>query len=218
MFSKQLIDYTMSTFKENRIDIATKTMVKKVTDKSVITQNEKGEVVEYPYGLLVWFVSRIASARADPCRATGNTARPLTRDLMASLPDTQTSRRGLLVDEHLRLLGADGVFALGDCTATNYAPTAQAASQQGKYLARVFSQLHKKALIQSELVLAKAGGEDASRLDKLANGLIRASEIREFHYSVRFLCSRRSALTPSSAPGLACVHWIVRPAVCCALD
>lgn len=169
MFSKQLIDYTMSTFKENRIDIATKTMVKKVTDKSVITQNEKGEVVEYPYGLLVW--------------ATGNTARPLTRDLMASLPDTQTSRRGLLVDEHLRLLGADGVFALGDCTATNYAPTAQAASQQGKYLARVFSQLHKKALIQSELVLAKAGGEDASRLDKLANGLIRASEIREFHYS-----------------------------------
>lgn len=35
---------------------------------------------------------------------------------MDQLPATQNSRRGLLVDEHLRLLGADGIFALGDCT------------------------------------------------------------------------------------------------------
>ena len=53
-------DYTMSTFKENEIDIATKTMVKKVTDKVVITQNEKGEIVEYPYGLLVWYVVAVS--------------------------------------------------------------------------------------------------------------------------------------------------------------
>ena len=38
---------------------------------------------------------------------------------MTSLPADQTSRRGLLVDEHLRLLGADGVFALGDCTGSS---------------------------------------------------------------------------------------------------
>lgn len=95
-------DYTMSTFQENKIDIAVKTMVKEVKEKVIIAQNEKKETVEYPYGLLVW--------------ATGNTARPLTRDLMAQLPEEQNSRRGLLVDEHLRLLGADGVFALGDCT------------------------------------------------------------------------------------------------------
>ena len=122
---------------------------------------------------------------------------------MTSLPNDQTSRRGLLVDEHLRLLGADGVFALGDCTgsfltlraparclpscgtATNYAPTAQAASQQGKYLARVFAQLTKKENLGKELAMAKASGADAGRLDTLANGLIRASEIRPFHYSVR---------------------------------
>lgn len=30
MFSKQLIDYTESTFKESKIDILTKTMVKEV--------------------------------------------------------------------------------------------------------------------------------------------------------------------------------------------
>ena len=32
--------------------------------------------------------------------------------------------------------GADGIFAIGDCTATSYAPTAQVASQEGAYLAR----------------------------------------------------------------------------------
>lgn len=70
--------------------------------------------------------------------------------------------------------------------ATNYAPTAQAASQQGKYLARVFAQLSKKENLSKELALAKASGADAARLDSLANGLIRASEIRPFHYSVSF--------------------------------
>ncbi|GAA5890393.1 hypothetical protein JCM5296_002809 [Sporobolomyces johnsonii] len=169
MFSKQLIDYTMSTFQENKIDIATKTMVKEVQEKKIIAMNEKKELVEYPYGLLVW--------------ATGNTARQVTRDLMAKLPTTQNSRRGLLVDEHLRLLGADGIFALGDCTATNYAPTAQVASQQGHYLARVFSKLHKKDLLLRELEQAKVTNAEPARLDSLANAVIRASNIAPFHYS-----------------------------------
>jgi NADH:ubiquinone reductase (non-electrogenic) len=34
MFSKQLIDYTESTFKESKIDILTKTMVKQVRGSS----------------------------------------------------------------------------------------------------------------------------------------------------------------------------------------
>lgn len=38
---------------------------------------------------------------------------------MAKIGDAQNSRRGLLVDEHLRLLGAEGVFALGDCTGSS---------------------------------------------------------------------------------------------------
>ncbi|GAA5998691.1 uncharacterized protein JCM10292_007162 [Rhodotorula paludigena] len=169
MFSKQLIDYTMSTFKENKIDIKTKTMVKEVQEKKILAMNENKEVVEYPYGLLVW--------------ATGNTARPVTRDLMSRIGDAQNSRRGLLVDEHMRLLGADGIFALGDCTATNYAPTAQVASQQGIYLARVFSKLHKKEQLLTELEQAKAAGAEPAKLDSLANAVIRASNIPPFHYS-----------------------------------
>ena len=40
------------------------------------------------------------------------------------------------------MVGAsDSIFAIGDCTATSYAPTAQVASQEGAYLARVLQQL-----------------------------------------------------------------------------
>ncbi|TGJ82920.1 hypothetical protein E0Z10_g5868 [Xylaria hypoxylon] len=56
MFSKQLIDYTESTFKEEHIEIKTKTMVKKVTDKTVEAQvtNPDGSksIITIPYGLL----------------------------------------------------------------------------------------------------------------------------------------------------------------------
>ena len=39
MFSKQLIDYTEKTFKEETIEIRTKTMVKNVTDKYIEAQS-----------------------------------------------------------------------------------------------------------------------------------------------------------------------------------
>ncbi len=169
MFSKQLIDYTKQTFSENQIELATKTMVSEVTDKKIYAKNADKETIEFPYGLLVW--------------ATGNTARAVTRDLMAKIGKVQDSRRGLLVDEHMRVLGAEGIFALGDCTATNYAPTAQAASQQGLYLSKLFGQLAKKQALIEELDEAKRANADPARLDALANAVIRASNIRPFHYS-----------------------------------
>lgn len=46
MFSKQLIDYTTETFMSNRIDVLTKTMVKKVGPKTITAQNERKEIVE----------------------------------------------------------------------------------------------------------------------------------------------------------------------------
>jgi NADH:ubiquinone reductase (non-electrogenic) len=189
MFSKQLIDYTMSTFEENKISIATKTMVKEVQEKKIIAMNANKELVEYPFGLLVWCASALSPLFPSILtfllvyRATGNTARPVTRDLMTRIGSQQDSRRGLLVDEHLRLLGADGVFALGDCTATNYAPTAQVATQQGKYLARVFQKIQKKEQLLDELNQAKSAGAEAAQLDSLANAVIRASNIQPFSYT-----------------------------------
>lgn len=61
--------------------------------------------------------------------------------------------------------------------------TAQVALQQGIYLARVFSKLHKKEQLLTELEQAKAAGAEPAKLDSLANAVIRASNIPPFHYS-----------------------------------
>ncbi|KAH9813554.1 hypothetical protein DFH28DRAFT_1083404 [Melampsora americana] len=167
MFSKQLIDYTTETFMSNRIQVLTKTMVKEVGPKTIMAQNERKELIEIPYGLLVW--------------ATGNTSRDITRKLMASLPEHQTQKRGLLVDDHLRLLGADGIYALGDCTATAYAPTAQAASQQGQYLAKRFNQLAKVEKLEQHLAEAKQTS-NVQEIESITKTLSR-NKLREFKYS-----------------------------------
>lgn len=160
-FSKQLIDYTESTFKEQNIAIHTKTMVKEVREKEIEVKRPDGTVDTIPYGLLVW--------------ATGNTARPLISNLMKKFPETQKARRGLAVDDWLRLEGSEDIYALGDATATRYAPTAQVAAQQGKYLARLFKQLAVRDTLENELTEAA----DEKKLRKLQ----KAQNIKPFHYS-----------------------------------
>ncbi|KAI5282480.1 NADH:ubiquinone oxidoreductase, partial [Ascosphaera aggregata] len=157
MFSKQLIDYTESTFKEEEITIRTKTVVKKVTDKTIeaeVTLPDGTKEMEHiPYGLLVW--------------ATGNSVRPVVRDLMSQIPEQAASRRGLAVNEYLVVNGTENVWAVGDCAITNYAPTAQVASQEGTFLARMFNSMAATDDIQTKLdnlsVQQAAAGDDETR-------------------------------------------------------
>ncbi|EXJ65916.1 NADH dehydrogenase [Cladophialophora psammophila CBS 110553] len=141
MFSKQLIEYTESSFKEEHIQIRTKTMVKNVTDKYIEAevQNPDGsKVVEkIPYGLLVW--------------ATGNAVRPVVKDLMSQIPAQAKARRGLEVNEYLVVNGTENIWAVGDCAVANYAPTAQVAAQEGTFLARLFNTMAKTDAIEAEL-------------------------------------------------------------------
>ncbi|KAJ3996261.1 pyridine nucleotide-disulfide oxidoreductase-domain-containing protein [Lentinula boryana] len=179
MFSKQLIEYTESTFKESKIEILTKTMVKEVKDRSVVLQMPDKSIQEVPCGMVVW--------------AGGNKGRKITQDLMAQYPNVQTNRRGLTVDDQLRLAGADGsIFAIGDCTSTSYAPTAQVASQQGAYLARVFAQMAKKNTLQARLNQLEQSeaavtdtAEKANRKPEIetTRKLIANVKVRPFHYS-----------------------------------
>ncbi|KAI9248977.1 hypothetical protein EDC94DRAFT_624556 [Helicostylum pulchrum] len=164
-FSKKLIDYTESTFKEQNISICTKTMVKEVHEKEIEVKRPDGTVDNIPYGLLVW--------------ATGNTSRPLVRDLMQKFPETQQARRGLAVDEWLRLDGSEDIYALGDATATRYAPTAQVAAQQGKYLARLFKQLAVRENLEIELMNASDEEEVAKKERKLR----KVKDVKPFQYS-----------------------------------
>ncbi|KAF7968064.1 hypothetical protein HWV62_32093, partial [Athelia sp. TMB] len=172
MFSKQLIDYTESTFKESKIDILTKTMVKEVKEKSVVLQMPDKSIVEVPCGMVVW--------------AAGNKGRKITQDLMGKLPSAQTNRRGIAIDDHLRMAGAeDSVFAIGDCTASSYAPTAQVASQQGAYLARQFQQLAKKDALEAQLASlqqVQETEETAKEKESLTRQLEKL-KLRPFHYS-----------------------------------
>ena len=96
----------------------------------------------------------------------------------------------MTVDGYLRVAGADGVFALGDCTATSYAPTAQVASQQGAYLAKFFNRLAKKEdllvekqLLETTEVLEDKKAEVTNRLGTIGKQLEKLENPRLFQYS-----------------------------------
>ncbi|KAH6849835.1 hypothetical protein B0I37DRAFT_403777 [Chaetomium sp. MPI-CAGE-AT-0009] len=181
MFSKQLIDYTESTFKEEKIDIHTKTMVKKVTDKTVeaeVTRPDgKKETVVFPYGLLVW--------------ATGNAVRPVIKDLISRIPAQANSRRGLAVNEYLVVQGTRDIWAVGDCAVAGYAPTAQVAGQEGTFLARLFNNMAKTEALEtkiselsSSLNLQPGNSAAISReIEGYERQLRRIKDAKPFHYS-----------------------------------
>jgi NADH:ubiquinone reductase (non-electrogenic) len=182
MFSKQLIEYTESSFKEEKITIRTKTMVKNVTEKYIEAEVSKPdgtkELEKIPYGLLVW--------------ATGNAVRGVVRDLMDQIPAQKNSRRGLAVNEYLVVNGTENIWAVGDCAITNYAPTAQVAGQEGAFLARLFNTMARTEQIEGELkklsaAQQEAKGEDRDRiLDEIKERqrqLRRTKQIGPFQYS-----------------------------------
>ncbi|KAJ5852546.1 uncharacterized protein N7529_011931 [Penicillium soppii] len=183
MFSKQLIDYTESTFKEEAITIRAKTMVKQVTDKYIqaeVTKPDGSKELEtIPYGLLVW--------------ATGNAVRPVVRDLMNQLPAQAESRRGLLVNEYLVVNGTENVWAVGDCAIANYAPTAQVAGQEGAFLGRLFNTMAKTEALEKELenlsdAQSQAKGDEArnqifDEIRERQKQLRRNKQIGPFQYS-----------------------------------
>ncbi|PNY28663.1 ATP-dependent RNA helicase DBP2 [Tolypocladium capitatum] len=180
-FSKQLIDYTENTLREEKIDIKTKTVVKNVTSNTVeaeITRPDgTKERVVIPYGLLVW--------------ATGNAVRPIVTDLVSRIAAQKDSRRGLAVNEYLVVQGTRDIWAIGDCAVAGYAPTAQVASQEGNFLGRLFNNMAKtenhEARIQelSSKMNLQAGNsaEAAHEIEALEKKLRKIKDIKPFRYS-----------------------------------
>jgi NADH:ubiquinone reductase (non-electrogenic) len=79
----------------------------------------------------------------------------------------------------------DSIFAIGDCTASSYAPTAQVASQQGNYLARQFAQLAKRDAIEANLAALQNATETEETKNEV-EGLLKQLDklkMKPFHYS-----------------------------------
>ncbi|KAJ0302896.1 hypothetical protein COL5a_011343 [Colletotrichum fioriniae] len=180
-FSKQLIEYTEKTFEEEKIDILTKTMVKKVTDTYVQAEGTgpdgKKQTLTIPYGLLVW--------------ATGNAVRPIIRDLITKIPAQKDSRRGLAVNEYLVVQGTRDIWAIGDCAVAGYAPTAQVAAQEGNFLAKLFNNMARTETLEERVqelstnLNLKPGNaaEVAKEIEAHERQLRRIKDIKPFHYS-----------------------------------
>lgn len=158
-------------------------MVKKVNDKNIECEVTKPDGTKenqvLPYGALVW--------------ATGNAVRPVVRDLMSQIPQQASSRRGLAVNEYLVVDGTDGIWALGDCSATKYAPTAQVASQQGAFLARLLNSMAHTQELEGDLKQLEELQEKATipgdyetlekEIQKKAKSLRRVKQLSPFEYS-----------------------------------
>lgn len=118
-FDQALGEYTMRHFLRQKIAVRTGSPV--VSVEPGIIRLKDGAAL--PNGLVVW--------------AAGNTQGDLVKGL--DLPKDRLGR--LLVDETLRVKGAEGIYALGDCAEVegkSYPATAQVAEQQGRYLAKAF--------------------------------------------------------------------------------
>ncbi len=75
------------------------------------------------------------------------------------------------------------IFAIGDCCFGQYAPTAQVASQQGGYLARVFGKLAQREKFEAQLSEMRMKKADPSEIEHVVKKLNRAAENPSFHYS-----------------------------------
>eukprot|EP00123_Amoebidium_parasiticum_P022961 comp9869_c0_seq1/m.4806 comp9869_c0_seq1/g.4806 ORF comp9869_c0_seq1/g.4806 comp9869_c0_seq1/m.4806 type:complete len:544 (-) comp9869_c0_seq1:487-2118(-) len=129
MFSTSLVEYATEKFKRENIDVKTKSLVVKVDDDTVsIKSLETGQVSTMPYGTLLW--------------ASGVAVRPVISSLIKSIgaDKGQTNPKALAVDKHLRVVGTNNIWAIGDCAFNGHPPTAQVASQEGKYLGRMLKE------------------------------------------------------------------------------
>jgi len=91
----------MEHMKKCGIDVVTEARATKITDQAISIFNKRSNsTVEYPYGLIVW--------------ATGVTPGPLIQKLIHKIPP-QSSFRSLKTDSKCQVIGAPGIYAVGDC-------------------------------------------------------------------------------------------------------
>lgn len=121
--------YAESTFMKKGVTLYSKHRVVEITEKEVSVENiSTNERKTLPCGFCVW--------------TAGNAKLPLIAKLSENLP-SQTDQSALLTDEYLRVIGAEDVYAIGDCAAAKLPAIVPVAIQQGKYLSKSLNQISK---------------------------------------------------------------------------
>jgi NADH:ubiquinone reductase (non-electrogenic) len=119
-FDLSIAEYATRLFNRRRVNVLTQSRVERVTDTTILLADGSS----LPYGVLVW--------------ATGNGPTAF----VTGLPFEKDEASRLLTDDHFRIPGFEGIYAVGDCATIqgrNLPATAQVAMQGGKYLALRFN-------------------------------------------------------------------------------
>jgi NADH:ubiquinone reductase (non-electrogenic) len=112
--------YIMDIWRDHDVKMYFGDFVNQVTDKEIYI----GKEIKQPYDIAVW--------------CGGIKPNTLTQTVLARLH--KEHKKGIPVDLFFKVQTLQNVYAIGDCADTEYYPTAQVASQQGRYLARYFNE------------------------------------------------------------------------------
>jgi NADH:ubiquinone reductase (non-electrogenic) len=140
MFKKDIIQNVEDHLVGQGVKLMLNAMVTEAESEKVHLKRKDGTVQSLDYGMLLW--------------VGGVCMRPFVRELCEKIGKEagQNDRRGLVVDECLRVKGTPlgDVFAVGDCAFSGKPPTAQVALQQGKYLGRMFRRGQENEIASGE--------------------------------------------------------------------
>lgn len=100
VYDERISKFAEDKFSRDNILLLKGRYVRQVHPKELWTNSRKtGECIKIPFGVCIW--------------ATGLGANPFTRRLQEALGHME--RRAVAVDKCLRVRGAEGIYALGDC-------------------------------------------------------------------------------------------------------
>eukprot|EP00921_Rhytidocystis_pertsovi_P008353 GHVQ01013691.1.p1 GENE.GHVQ01013691.1~~GHVQ01013691.1.p1 ORF type:complete len:595 (+),score=47.53 GHVQ01013691.1:495-2279(+) len=106
MFSEKVSKFTANLFQRRlKVNLLLEHAVTEIKEKTIVFKNNttagQGKIEEIPYGFVLW--------------ASGVAQVPLCKHLMDIIPE-QKGNRVLEVNQQLRVLGTNDVYAMGDCS------------------------------------------------------------------------------------------------------
>jgi NADH:ubiquinone reductase (non-electrogenic) len=118
-FDESLSNFVLQFWNTNNVKSYMNHMVSYIDGKSIHIKNNKPIL----YDISIW------------CGGIKKSA--FTEKLLSKLQ--LNDKKGLPVNEKLKIKNTNNVFAMGDCASSGFPPTAQVAYQQGTYLANQFN-------------------------------------------------------------------------------